>query len=420
MNVAIHVVAKGGASDVGPNQAELVSEMTYSMWAGGAHHDVRALHDEELRLMLPEPKASWYPDLVSVSISARPDNVASAIDLVADFVLHPTYEGKSFALWREARADSQATADDDVATARCALRSALFGDHYYGDCLVTPKRTRAVTPAQALALHTRVFDASRLTVVVVGEVAEKDVVAALDAAFGSAPRKGKWTPPAAPRPRAGPRLVVVDKPGAKVATILEGAVGPAYGAADEMGTLLAMTALGDGAIGRLTARLREELHVVPWVAIEEASFRTSGIYGWRVRAPTEHVAQVLTEADRVVAGLAGATLTDDEVAALRGRGTLTFASVYETSDTTAGVFSWPAGYGLPDDSLPKRQGRFAATSAADIQGAVARYLGPDRLRVVIVGDWAALEAPLEGLGWGPIELRDAAGAIVHEKPRAKP
>lgn len=42
------------------------------------------------------------------------------------------------------------------------------------------------------------------------------------------------------------------------------------------------------------------------------------------------------------------------------------------------------------------------------------------MKVVVVGDWSKLRAPLVGLGWGPIELRNGSGAVVGLEAAAGP
>jgi hypothetical protein len=61
-------------------------------------------------------------------------------------------------------------------------------------------------------------------------------------------------------------------------------------------------------------------------------------------------------------------------------------------------------------------------TADAVKSAAARYLDADHMRTVIVGDWAKLRGSLVALGWGPIEVRNAAGALqrIEQAPlRAK-
>jgi zinc protease len=69
------------------------------------------------------------------------------------------------------------------------------------------------------------------------------------------------------------------------------------------------------------------------------------------------------------------------------------------------VFDLPADYWrtLPD--------RFRAVTAAQVQAAAQTWLKPDRLKVIAVGDRAAIAPQLQKLGLGTPEVRDADGQV---------
>jgi zinc protease len=43
-------------------------------------------------------------------------------------------------------------------------------------------------------------------------------------------------------------------------------------------------------------------------------------------------------------------------------------------------------------------------TAADLQRAAARYIQPDKMAVVVVGDRSSIEGPIRGLNLGPIHV----------------
>jgi hypothetical protein len=45
----------------------------------------------------------------------------------------------------------------------------------------------------------------------------------------------------------------------------------------------------------------------------------------------------------------------------------------------------------------------------DVLHAADRYLHPDQLQLVVVGDASLIEAPLAALGAGPVSVHDAEG-----------
>jgi zinc protease len=61
--------------------------------------------------------------------------------------------------------------------------------------------------------------------------------------------------------------------------------------------------------------------------------------------------------------------------------------------------------------------RLAAVTAADVQAAAKRYLDPQRLMVIAVGDRKKIGPQLDKLKLGPVEVRDSEGQLPEGQPR---
>jgi predicted Zn-dependent peptidase len=360
---------------------------------------------------MPALDFSWHRDWVAVAALIPARELREGITLLVDAALRPTFDKAVLERKREQGAVAADQQVDSVLADR-VMRRVLFGSHAYAAGLVSPARTRAVKPADAASLHARLFDASRLSVAVAGGADVEEVVAALEDALGSAPRRGGRAPtPATPRESKGPRLVVVDRPGVTVATIAMGALGPVIGSPDVGAAWLDLDLLADSAFGRITHRLRDKLPSPPYVSWACSWMRLAGEIGWQVRVPTDAVAPALVETEAVLRELAAKGPADDELADVRSRRTLAFASWFELAAGTAKELSLHTIYQLPEDALTRTPQRFASVGVAEAKAAAVRYFDADRVRTVIVGDYAKLAAPLTALGWGTIEVRDAEGAV---------
>jgi zinc protease len=410
--VAIRIGAAGGVADVGPERVEVVDEMVRDLMAGAGKRSLPELRDAFVSLSMPEPEASWDVDTVSISLLVPAAKLREGIALAADLALRPSFDPKDLDRRPELHA-APAEKRDDADVVESVLRRVLFGSHIYAGGAVPGARRRAVTRADVVSLHARLFDASRLSIVVAGGAEAKDVAAWLEDAFGAMPRRAGPRPATpAPRPPSGPRLVVVDRPGAAVATIAMGVVGPADGAADLEAARLALDALTDRVFGRITTRLRGELGYVQSITTDVTPWLAGGSMRWRMRARSDRVAPVLVEADRILRDFASTGAAADDLAGTKARRALAFASMFETSASTARELLRPQVYQEPDDTLAKLPGRIAAVSPEEVKAAAARWLDADQVRTVVVGDWAALQALLAALGWGPVELRTFEGEVV--------
>jgi len=69
-------------------------------------------------------------------------------------------------------------------------------------------------------------------------------------------------------------------------------------------------------------------------------------------------------------------------------------------------------YGLPNDYFQKLPAAYAAVTPEAVSKAAQDYIHPENVVLVAVGDRAKIQADLEKLDLGPIELRDASGDLV--------
>jgi zinc protease len=413
--VAIYVLARGGLADVGVDRVEVLEEMTRQLIRGTTTKTQWELSDDYVSAFMPRTDSAWWYDAVILKLVAPAEKLEDVAKLAADFCLHPSFDQKDFERSRELDASRyERQANDGGVVAPRALRRALFGAHPYGGVQGSPSRLRAVTRAEAVALHARLFDPGRLSVIVAGGVDQKATVDALDGAFGAlrahaTPQEGVARPVGKP---SGPRLVVVDIPGSAIAHITMGVVEPAHGASDFEAAEVAGDVLTDGGIGRLSVRLRDQLGAVPWVSASGWSSRAASVLGWNTRAPTNRVASVIAESMRTVRDLAAQGPSDAELVWARDRAVHSFAASFETSASTAFALASAVSRGEPVESIALRPQRYAQVTVATARDAAARYLDADKIRTVVAGDWAALREPLAALGLGPIEVRKADGTLV--------
>jgi len=89
-----------------------------------------------------------------------------------------------------------------------------------------------------------------------------------------------------------------------------------------------------------------------------------------------------------------------------------FPIKYETTDAIARALAALAAYDLPIDYFDTYRDAVRAVSIADVQRAAQRYLHPDALQVVVVGDAADVRAPLAAMQFGPLLEYGADGAEI--------
>ena len=110
--------------------------------------------------------------------------------------------------------------------------------------------------------------------------------------------------------------------------------------------------------------------------------------------------EALEELFKELAGIAAhRPVTDDELAFAKERIILGFPGRFETTFGVAGQLAILVADELPDDEFERYQPRVEAVTKADVDRVARKYITPDRMTVLIVGDRSKIEGPLKGLPW---------------------
>jgi zinc protease len=411
--VALYVVVRGGIPDVGPEHCEVVNLTLGGLRAGTATRSADAMGDEMATLFMPRPSTLRNPDAIVVSALLPASSFRESAELVSDMLMHPSFDEKRVLYTRDQYARER-DADRSISSAlgEAALRRMMFGKHPYGQTVGSAADVTAVTLNDIRALWSKVFVSSRVSLVAVGNLDERQITSALDVTFGALPVTTAPVPAVAPpRAPAGPRIVLVDRPGTTLAQVDLAFVGPRAGAADEPALEMAITLLADRTVGILGKKVHTE-HLARSITGSTLLHASGSSRGIRLVAPTTNVALLVKEASRAFGELAEKGPPGDDLAVLRDGVAASYAGSFATAADTASTFAWTLALGGTAESLVRRPAAYAALDAAAIKAATKRWFPADQMRVVVVGDWEALNGPLSSLGWGPVERRDVDGHKV--------
>jgi zinc protease len=118
--------------------------------------------------------------------------------------------------------------------------------------------------------------------------------------------------------------------------------------------------------------------------------------------------EVLIEIDRIRAQ----PITADELSLATSYLDGVFPIRFETTSAIAAALSVLVLHDLPEDYYDQYRERIRSITADQILSAARKYLHPDELQMVIVGDPATIAEPLAKLGFGPTTLYDTQGHAI--------
>jgi zinc protease len=351
----------------------------------------------------------------SVGTSALTKNFSGALDLVADIVLHPAFPPAEVERRRAARLAALANdrGEPNVLVSRTGV-SALFGPrHPFGyDNSGTEESNKAMSRGDMMTFWHTNYVPNNAALVVAGNISSDELKALAESKFGG------WEKGDAPRPQIGApettkaRIVIVDRPGAQqtMVRLLQLGVGratPDYAALEVMNS-----ELGGLFSSRINLNLREA-HGYTYGASSMFVYRRSQGYfaaggGIRTDATAPAVTEIFNEIRRMI----DTPMTAEELALAKDSQSRSLPGLFEGGGEAAGALAEIFLYDLAPDYYAKLPDRLSAVAAADAETVAKKYLHPDQMILICVGDRAKIEPELKKLDLGAVEIRDADGKIV--------
>ncbi len=244
------------------------------------------------------------------------------------------------------------------------------------------------------------------TLIVVGDVTPAAVMPMLEKTFGVWKNDGMRPLDAAvpTAPQLTKRQVfLVDKPGAVQSQIRIGWVGVPRSTPDYVALEVLNTVLGGSFTSRLNQNLREK-HGYTYGASSAFDMRGSaGPFLAAAGVQTDKTADALKEFFVELDGIL-AQVPPDELQKAKNYVALGFPGEFETTGDLARKLEDLVVYNLPDDTYANFVGAVSRITAADLQRAAARYIQPDKMAVVVVGDRGSIESSIRALNLGPIQI----------------
>lgn len=349
---------------------------------------------------------------LSMSVTAPTSVFGRAVELLAEVALRPAFEADDV----EAAKHRELTAIELEASFPGYLAIELLPPAIF--TRATPYSRRLGGSAATLAAidhksvevtYYSLLERVPCTLVVVGDFEAIDVDEAADYFASLVPATDEL--PVAFDARPGPRPVyLVDFPGAVQSAISVGHAGPARHIHDEAALETLQHILGGTSQGRLDRALREERGYTYSVAAGFSRWRDGGLFMVHTTVQNDATGpaarEIVDQLRQIREGRVEAGELDQALRALTGQFPLDFQSAQGIASLTADV----ALHDLPADYLDAKRTRLATISAAEVATAAHRYLHPDDLTMVVVGDADAVQPQLEAAGVGEV-VRTTAAAL---------
>ena len=346
-------------------------------------------------------------DASSIRMSVPVSKLAEALPLMSDIALRPSFPVSELDRLRKERLTGLLQARDNAgALIQLAFPRIVFGPtHRYGTSANgLPATIEALTVDDLKTFYRSHFRPDNATLLVVGDLTPATALPMLERAFGNWKADG-MAPLVADVPNA-PQLTkrqvyLVDKPEAAQSQIRIGWVGVSRSTPDYAVLEVLNTVLGGSFTSRLNQNLREK-NGYAYGASSGFDMRLSaGPFLAAAGVQTDKTADALKEFFNELNGIL-TPVPPDELAKARNYVALGFPGEFETTSDMARKLEELVIYNLPDTTFSDFVPSVTAVTAADLQRAAARFVQPERMAVVVVGDLKLIEGPIRALNLGPI------------------
>ncbi|MFQ5747518.1 MAG: M16 family metallopeptidase [Gemmatimonadota bacterium] len=398
------LVREGSVND--PADRRGLADLTLAMLREGAgDRDALELADAIGFLGVSLSTTAGY-HTSSVSLHTPLSKLDEALGLMADVVLRPTFPPPELDRMRLERLTELVQAHDNPrAIAPVLFDRLLYGnEHPYGPPADPEAALRSVGVEDLRAFYGEAFRPGNAMLVVVGDVTPESLRPRLEEAFGSwsGGETERRTVPSAAQVR-GRKIYLVDKPGAAQSVIRIGRIGAPRLTDDYFAITVMNTILGGSFTSRLNQNLREDKGYTYGAGSFFAFRPAPGPFVASADVQTDVTGPALAEFMKELEGIRS-PVPDDELDRARNYVALRYPRSFQTVRQVAGQLENLLTYGLPDTYFGDFTRHILDVTKDDVLRAARRYVDPDNLVIVVVGDRAAIEDQVRALDLGPIEL----------------
>jgi zinc protease len=403
--VAVQLLTLAGSAQ-NPQDHPGLAGMTAALLTEGTTKRTAEEIANEASLLGTDLNSSSDADSAQLSLSLLSRNVGRGLELVADSVEHPVFRPADLERVRANRLTALLQQQDSPVklASRAGILNLFGASSPYGyDALGTAASLHAITREEIAAFYASHYGDKTSLLELTGDVTPAEARLLAEKAFGK--WSSKAAPASLPQPPAAPerKILLVDKPGSPQTALLTFGVGLPRASADYPAATVMNTVLGGLFSSRINMNLREE-HGYTYGAFSVFRFyRGTGpfVAGAQVRSDVTAPAakELFLELDGIHANpLSEAELRlskDSIIRSLPGN----FEGASDVNTQLADLWL----FGLPIDYYAKLPAKIEAVTSADAQQAAAKYIRPENLLVIAVGDKAKIEAGLKELKLGPVE-----------------
>jgi len=354
-------------------------------------------------------------DSSSVGTQVLTRNFPEALALLADVALHPTFPKDEIERVRKERAAALVQEKDDpFSVATRAMRTALYGPHnpYGYPDIGTADSLKSISREDLLKFWQEHYFPNAAAIVIAGNVKLATLKPLLEKAFGAWKQGQPKAEATGAMESSDARLILVDRPGAPQTALECYELGAARSTPDYASLEVVNTELGGLFSSRINMNLREAHGYTYGAGSTFAYHRQPGPFLAYSAVRTDVTAPAVTEIFNELRRMRETQMTPEEMKLSKDSITRSMPGRFERGGDAVGTFAELFIYALPLDYFSKFPDAVDSVNPEQAQATAQKYIHPEKIAVVAVGDRSKIEDEMKKLNLGKMEIRDPEGKIV--------
>lgn len=331
------------------------------------------------------------PEYMTASLSILAKDTEQGLTTFFDLIRKPAVDSAQFEIFKRRAIDRLRRESEDPL--RYAMKE--FPPLVYGKGSLWGRRERitslqTIQREDVLRFHQRFFHPNRMVLAVSGDFDPKDLVKRITELTQDWPPVQEALPEVSKLDKKfEPHWFLIPQPGLTQTTLVMGHFGETRDNPDKYPLLVMNFILGGS--GSLVSRLGEEIRSVSGKAYAVWSLfsfnRDYGVFQGIAQTASPNAAWVVDKMKEMITQMAtNPKITEEELNRAKASILRSFIFTYETKQALVNDLAKFYLWGYPADYLEEFQKAIAKVTVQDIERVAKRYLNPEGMKVLLVGD----------------------------------
>lgn len=396
---SLYSLARAGSA-YDPKGKEGMASLTATVMRTGGTRNISPDNlDRELEFMAANIFTSTDRDASSVSLSCLSDDIAKALHIYLEIILHPEFARDRIDLSKgQVREAIRRWNDEPSQIVSREFRRLIYGPYPYGHPVIgEPGSMGRISRDDLIAFHKERFRPSGIILAAAGDFERGKILRSLNEAFG--PEKTLPLPALPPVKEREKRSLNYIERDTEQAHLMIGHLGIRRDNPDYFPIMIMNEILGAGGFtSRILERLRSSEGLTYHAGTDFTTNIQTGLFyatcQTKEKTTTEALSLIMNELEQI----RSAVVSEKELA--RAKEAFTNSFVFRFTDPSQIVQQMAAieFYGLPRDYLERYLERVAAVNREDVLRVALTYLHPGRVTILVLGDRKNFSEPLDKFG----------------------